>query len=94
MSSLGTSVQRATRASSRGINYYNNNMKSSLPNYGYSSKKDPKFYETKLLKSQTPAYSSALRNSMRNRNNNYNYDLNEKDRDKKSIQNDIDNMKR
>lgn len=92
MSRLGVSVRKVSRGSSRGIQYYDP-MKNSLPSYGYSSKKDHKFYDSKHIKNQTPAYSSALKSSIREKNT-YNYEyLLDKDKDKQAIFNELDNRR-
>ena len=78
MSRLAPGFQRASRGSSRGLNYYN--MKGSAPLYGTSSKKDTKYYDNKLLKNNTPAYSSALKSSLKERNGNYYDSATDKDK--------------
>lgn len=50
---------RNSRGTSRGI-LNNHAMKSSLPNYGFSAKKDTNYYDSKINKnSQLPASSIA-----------------------------------
>lgn len=68
MSRLTRNFQQASRGSSRGISYYN--MKSSTPSYGASSGKNTKYYDQKLLKSSTPAHSSIVKSSLKEKNTN------------------------
>lgn len=68
MSRLAPTFQRASRGSSRGISYFNS--KNSNVSYGMSSKKDTKLLDTKILKPNTPGYSSVMKTSLKEKNPN------------------------